>query len=160
MSLTPYERKSLSLLLKIENLLDKSADNREAIEALQSGYQSFYGFEYFSDELSEMNSKFVMDVLQMYRSIQAAFNDGGVALPSLAMCPGFDGNVNAQWCGYVRYLQTNDRYSDVVGMSDFPNSHGGQPDYQRMLARFGSLMEGRHEPRLTIEEANSLIARD
>jgi len=159
MSLTKIERMFLIELLETQKLLNSDFDKDMQLEALRDGYPDFYGLEYISDELSPEQTKYAFDVLFMYERIQDALRSEDRSVPSEARCPGFDGNHEAAICGFVRFLAENGKYAHVIGRDgDYPNSHGGQPDYQAMLDKFDALVRDRSPRDLTPEEANNLLA--
>ncbi len=159
MSLTKAERMFLIELLETQKLLNSNFDKDVQLEALRDGYPDFYGLEYISDELSPDQTKYAFDVLFMYERIQDALRSEG-SVPVEAGCPGFDGNRDAAICGFVSFLAENGKYAHIVGRDgDYPNSHGGQPDYRAMLGKFDAIVRDRSPRDLTPEEANELLAR-
>jgi uncharacterized protein YfbU (UPF0304 family) len=146
-------------LLETQKLVNPEFDKGMQLEALRNGYPDFYGLEYIVGELSHDQTEYAFDVLFMYERIQDALRNEDGSVPTEARCPGFDGNYEAIICGFVRFLADNGRYAHIVGRDgDYPNSHGGQPDYRAMLGRFDAMVHDRSPRDLTPEEARELLA--
>ena len=157
MVLSPFERLALAELMEIHQLLAKNSDYEMNITALRDGYPDFYGLQYFEEELSADKATFVRDVFSLYQKLQDALKLDSGGVPDHAKCRGFDGNHATSLYGFARFLLNHNQWTSIVGDSDFPNSHGGQPDYRRMLSKQKEILDSRQGSTLTADEATSII---
>lgn len=144
MKLDIKDRLIISNQLKIlEKLYPEEANyyskHRTAIE---QGYQLHYPWlvEHFYEEMSEVECKEILDILDMYRAITFASKK----VPDLAEVDdhwlkfkGFDGNNESKQLAYAQYFIVDlERYEELKYGMEFPslNSHSQTlPKYRRML---------------------------
>jgi len=127
--LTDKERLFLANQHEILSFLDK--DNSEyhskLAEQLKRGHKWLYeqSFDYFSENLSEENAQLVLDILQIYEMLQDAYDsvvDKTKVSADEIKFPGFDGNNEPEFMGFVDALKKDDRYVDVIE-NGYRNSH-------------------------------------
>ncbi len=145
-----WQRVNMVLQLKNNQLLETLIGDRELVEGrdwqmsstyeiLQSGYAADYrsAFEYVSrDELSKEVAHSVYDILDVYRDLQWAVREiGDDKLANDVLFPGFDGNNDYERLGYANHLIRNGRWEMIKPEGGIRNSHGAEPDYQKMVER-------------------------
>lgn len=133
---------------------------RQGREILESGYKVLYNeiTQILSKEMSEEDGDFVIDVLQMYRTLHDSYNNLGDKKDlkeSDVMFKGFDGNEEGKHYSFAQYfVKDYKRFSEFEKVSF--NSHTNKiPKYQRMLIEWRKL--DRFECDLTVEEINNII---
>jgi len=144
-----WERASIVLALENNMMLKKLVDEselekNELLEALRRGYSSDYSdAEQIArrDELSIEGSQFVIDVLNMYSSLQYAADIRNLSdkLKKDVMFEGFDGNAGDGYLGYTNFLVDNGSFTNVKPLDKYPhlNSHSMVNEvYQRMLSAY------------------------
>lgn len=133
-------------------------------EILENGYRNLYSeiTDILSDEMSEQDGDFVIDVLQMYRSLNDSYikikDKENVSEEDLNF-PGFDGNQEGKFYLFTKfYIQDFGRYAEFSdGKHGEFNSHSRMiPKYRRMLAEWRE-QAGRYESELTIEQIKRII---
>ena len=137
-----------SILIKLMELQKASGlnINEEALGALVGGYSIFYPKADIgpSDEMSEEDMRFVMDILDMYRWLQFSYRelddkDKDDQLAERVKFRGFDGNASDGYLAFTRFLQENNRWLDLELATDNDglNSHMPVNDmYARMLSEY------------------------
>jgi uncharacterized protein YfbU (UPF0304 family) len=147
MNLTRLDRLLLINQYRILEALypDEAVELSGLRKALESGYKLHYEWNFTNvadNEMSEQDSEFVLEVLQMYRCLHDAYNNhkgnlGDVA-PDKLRFPGFDANEESQLYGYARYFLSDlDRYVELRGDSAIPDFNSHWPmrsTYQSMLS--------------------------
>ncbi|GAA1230185.1 uncharacterized protein YfbU (UPF0304 family) [Microbacterium phyllosphaerae] len=134
-------------------------DQLLAAEVLEAGFTGEYWREVagFSQELSERDTRRVMDILQLFRVITYSvkrLEEQGVDLDDIVRrrltFRGFDHNdpLENQMARYVRFqMRDGDRWTELqeqVTANDDGNSHLQMLDtYLRMLARYRRLVDER-----------------
>lgn len=129
----------------LEAVEGKPGAYEQEITILDRGYEGEYGnLDGFGEALSEERCKFVRKILWLYYLMKlakwkaagnpAASSNNGV-LDFDPKFPGFDGNKEVELLSYARFI-TEKR-------GEFPetkvvNSHGFQPSYVKMLAKWKS----------------------
>ena len=154
--LTLKERLSLVLQLRTLQKLSDDYENEtyeNQITALLHGYTLHYGDlfnEFYEDELSIEECRYVLSILEMYRGIIYSYTEleRRGALKSIrkedVAFPGFDGNDDKEcsYMGYARYFVKDlGRYDEINNnnMDDF-NSHMPMcGTYDRMLTKWNTL---------------------
>lgn len=151
-NLTKKERLSLVLQLRtLQKLTDEEYEKAEyenMITALLHGYTLHYNDlfnEFYEEELSIEECRYVLSILEMYRGIIYSYielerNNQLKSLKQSDICfPGFDGNDDKEssYLGYSRYFVRDlGRYDEISErtLDDF-NSHCKMCEkYDRMLA--------------------------
>lgn len=163
--LTVGERAILIGQYELFALLEKNPNAyKEEIRVLESGYEAEYDqmiFGSINDPLSEEDSVFVLDILNLYmkmkvcRSKASNHGNGTVDWKNVApLFPGFEGNREAHLLGYATFK--------VHVTKSFPEHEhsmqlaGTRPDYRKMLA----LYESWGSPSdLTEEQVTQLLSR-
>ena len=120
------------ILAKLEH---EEAFERKA-EALMEGHAFFYGnVPELYDELSETDTRYVLDVLQLFASLSTSYrqlSDKSGIKPSDVEFYGFDGNNEVDFLGFAQALKKNGRYTETL--SGKLNSHMPTTEmYERML---------------------------
>jgi uncharacterized protein YfbU (UPF0304 family) len=168
-SLTAVERQQLALLHRIlarvvgdDNDVDgDKAYQLERAQVLEEGFVGEYSMEFcgISSELSARDSKFVVDVLDLFRivtfSIMKLEADGvefGEDLARALRFDGFDSNDarEGHMLAYARHLVNDERWAELLytfsAENDRGNSHARRADvYRRMLDEHAKIeAERRH----------------
>lgn len=164
--LTPAERAILigqyQILAAIEGDEEKYKD---VIEVLSVGYELDYEehVDGLSDPLYEDDCKFVRDILLLYYLMKLARNKDTADVDAQGRrrfesvdpkFPGFDGNNQPRLLRYAKFLiEQQGQYPEH---RHYLNSHGSQPDYESMIAKW----EGWGRPtELTPAQVDELLAR-
>ncbi|GAB2879178.1 YfbU family protein [Pseudoduganella ginsengisoli] len=146
MELSKKDRIFLINQYKILSQLEKenSSHYLELIEILEYGYQGFYHKigDWISDEMPEEDSRFVISILDLYRSIEnikRSTKDEKLLSHPMATFPGFDGNNESEYLGFCRFLiDTQGKFQEqeqYLSKNDGMNSHTPMYEkYQRMIA--------------------------
>lgn len=162
-SLTVVDRQQLALLHRIlaqlvEDDDDEDGDReyqRQRATVLEEGYVAEYSREFsgISPELSHRDSKFVLDVLDLFQAVTLSLgrlHDTGMELDEKALrmlrFDGFDlqDNRETRLLSYARFLVDEDHWSELQetfsDANDRGNSHRTTADgYQRMLDGYDHL---------------------
>ena len=133
-------RNQFKLLAKTDP--EEAEFHNRAVEILESGYTfEYYSLaEWFLDPMSNDSCREVREILEMYRSIDAAMAnapDESATVPEKKLkFPGFDGNDETKQYAYARFLlHTLDRWKE--SKSEDLNTHRPMlPTYREMLARW------------------------
>lgn len=167
-TLRPIDRHMLSLVHRLMAVvlaegetehggIDRD-DHLRQVRVLEEGFTGLYYEEFsaLSPELSPLDSKIVVEVLEMYRlitfSIEQLERDGVTIDPALKRSlrfAGFDGNqsLEAHMSSYVKFLTRDGRWPELLPQieeADGGNSHAEMlPTYHRMLAEHGRIMAER-----------------
>ena len=101
---------------------------------------------------------FVMDVLELFDALQLAEGEGKVGKEdkSVVAFPGFCGNYEGLYLGYMEWLRDHDRFN-YVRLRDPKDANSHMPMlavYQRMVAKWEEL--GRPRP-LSAADASAII---
>jgi hypothetical protein len=171
-SLTAVERQQLALLHRIlarvvgdDNDVDGDKEYQlERARVLEEGFVGEYSMEFcgISPELSARDSKFVMDVLDLFRivtfSVKKLEADGVGPDEDLARALRFDGfDANdareSHMLSYARYLVNDERWAELldtfVPKNDRGNSHGRRAErYRRMLDEHAKIQAERNRSRV------------
>lgn len=162
MELTRLERLSLWNQYEVLKLLDKGRkDYYERCQSiLSNGYRARYeslAQHITGDELSEEDTHFVSDVLNMFDALARIGEGGGrklnIAGSSFA---GFDGNNETELMGYARFLIEKEEKWTYLGIKNFNSHMPLRPFYSRMLVEFNKIPPDR-QFHLTYEEGQSII---
>src|SRR6266852_4495032 len=128
---------------------------------LQHGYETEYHKIFgsiYKDVVSKEDCTSVMDVLDMFRVLQASYealaDKSGIDQQELQFS-GFDGNNETELMAYAQYLRDEgERWQDVLATAPM-NSHAGRRDfYGRMLER---MEEAKDQYTLTKEEIKRVL---
>jgi uncharacterized protein len=141
MKLSKVERLQIANQFKILSLLDEhERDHYERmVKIFENGYELQYGdaTEHFSEGLSADDCRYVLDVLDMFRMMQRAYDDledkSGIKENRVTFL-GFDGNHEPALMGYARFFcEDMKRYEDLRRVPSF-NSHMSTTGlYRQML---------------------------
>lgn len=135
----------------------------ESIEILTSGYRYLYGSlaNWIDDEMPEEKSRFVMDVLSMYRAIHFSGKDldGAITEQPMFTFSGFDGNEEGEYHSFTRFcILTQNKFAEQKPSEDQMggfNSHSPMiPRYSELLSRWDAM--GRPH-QLTPEQISKII---
>lgn len=163
MEFTPQQRALLINQFEILKAIEpeRAKDHDEKIEILANGYSIFYDdVIWVSDDMPEDDCRFVLDVLSMYRSLEAFFRDNPDS-PALSeyysRYRGFDGNDETNLYGFARFLiETQGKFQEQRDNPEFEfNSHShvaGQ--YQRMVAAWERADK---KYQLTADEVDAIV---
>ncbi len=122
MNLTRIDRLKLTLLYRVLDKLEPETGYARAAEVFENGYEGEYStvLEFIEpDALSENDCGFVIDVLDMFASLQLADPTDRTT------CPGFDMNDSREGklAGYARFVRDDERFVNVQFESIGLNSH-------------------------------------
>lgn len=141
--LTDKERLFLANQHEILSFLDK--DNSEyhskLAEQLKCGHKWLYeqSFDSFDENLSDEDANLVLDILQVYEMMQDAYDalaDKTGISESEVTFPGFDGNNETEFMGFVDALEKDNRYVDVI-KKGHRNSHSQKVHrYESMINKW------------------------
>lgn len=169
-----WERVITTLVLENNKMLQaltggKEVEEDELLSALKRGYSSNY-FDIESiaarDELPREGADFVMDVLEMYATLQRACEAHRMdkIVQDEVMFEGFDGNAGDGFLGYTNFLVDNGRFAYVKPLDKTPhlNSHSPVNDvYRRMLSAYKRIKNSHDRfgmKPLSPEEVQEIIA--
>lgn len=122
-------------------------DYESKITALLNGYTLHYEdlFDEFSEtELSKEESRYVLDVLELYRAIIFSYcrlcgeNSVSKLSDKDILFPGFDGNEESQYLSYARY------FIEDLGRYDEIKQYCAEPDFNSHMNttyRYKSMLE-------------------
>ena len=171
-NLTAVERQQLALLHRIlarvvggDNDVDgDKAYQLERARVLEEGLVGEYSTEFcgISPELTARDSRFAVDVLDLFRVVTFSMNklqaDGVELDEDVARAlrfAGFDSNDGreAHMLAYARYLVSEDRWAELLFTfsveNDRGNSHARMAEvYQRMLDEHAKIVAGRRQDRV------------
>jgi len=146
MQLSRKDRILLINQYRLLAMLDEGEAKRylELIEILENGYTIFYSMidSWVDDEMSLENGQLVLNILDLYRSIEdlkRSVEDRRLHDHPYAYFRGFDGNNETEYMAFCRFLivkqgKFQEQLSYVTRNDNF-NSHAAMlPRYQRMLA--------------------------
>ena len=141
--LTDKERLFLANQHEILSHLD--ADNSDyhlkLAEQLRDGHKWLYSqsFDNFSENLPDDDAELVLNILQIYEMIQDAYDglsDKSLISEHQIKFPGFDGNNETEFMGFVDALEKFHRFTDVI-QNGHRNSHSAKVHvYERMIAKW------------------------
>lgn len=145
----------------LEKLDEQNADHHAHMQKVyQRGYAINYSddFQSIYDEFGTEKSKFVVDVLDMYDSMQRGWKQNGSPeeLKGRLGFPGFDGNNETEYMSYARFvIEDEGRWSNLE-IDDFNSHMMTLPFYQKMLAAWSA--KGTSERYdLSIEDINEIL---
>ncbi|MFZ6770866.1 YfbU family protein [Undibacterium sp. Di26W] len=143
--LSKNERLILINQYKILASLNKDEEDHylELIEVLERGYAIFYSLidEWVSDDMPIEDCKFVLDILDLYRTIEdlkRSTKDEQLSQHTYSFFRGFDGNNETDHMSFCRFLIENQgkfqEQTPYLLKNDNLNSHVPMSDkYLRML---------------------------
>lgn len=167
MEISKIERLILINQYTILEKLDSDESEMYALnkKVLENGYTRDYGeiVEHLSDELPEIVSEEVWDILQMYRSMNFSYKDlkdkGSLKEEDIKF-KGFDGNNETSYMSYAKFVMHDlDRFDELRDNTGYPsyNSHWPKVDkYRRMLGAWKSVSE-RYNNKLSLEQINEIL---
>jgi len=182
-SLTPKERHTLSLLHRIlarvlpedSNDVDGDRDYQlERAKVLEAGFTQEYWTEYagIDPELSKRDAKFVMDVLDFFRMVDASVAELEKTEPvsedivHALRFRGFDHNhpLEHRMADYAKFLVSDGRWEERAEFFNGPakgNSHHPTIEtYSRLLAEYRRIREERRRKPSTGRTSPTLSAAD
>lgn len=145
MKLDIKERFLIANQLKIlEKLYPEEKENYESNrKAIEYGFELHYDWimEHIYDGLSSEECSFVLDVLEMYASMQHTFKilKSNKIKEENVVFRGFDGNNETMYMAYTKYfLEDLDRYREIQESSNgYYNSHSRMINkYKSMLVKY------------------------
>ncbi|GAB5426955.1 MAG: YfbU family protein [Devosia indica] len=145
MNLTPYERLTLSMQLRLLAEQDGDETYNQHAAIIENGYSTLYG-EVFGTtaepELPEAVQQDVYEILNMFRALHPGHSAGPDWNPEgefyMQKFRGFDGNDSGGHYGFARFLiETLGRFEESKGEY---NSHSNTLDtYHEMVDRWQAL---------------------
>lgn len=127
--LTNKERLFLANQHEILGHLDTDNSNYhfKLAEQLREGHKWLYSqsFDNISENLSDDDAELVLNILQIYEMIQDAYNglsDKSIISDQEIKFPGFDGNNEPEFMGFVDALDKANRFGDVI-QNGYRNAH-------------------------------------
>ena len=139
---------------------DNSDYHFKLAEQLRDGHEWLYSqsFDYFSENLPSEDADLVLDILQVYELIGDTYSrlsDKSGISDTQVKFPGFDGNNETEFMGFVDALEKDGRYVHVIKAGQ-KNSHSAKVHvYERMIANWEAL--GKTMP-LTKEQLLEILA--
>lgn len=132
---------------------------------LLRGYEAEYYQLFENDEtFTEEKSNEVYDILDMFAMLYRSYlqlNDKGNIKELDCMFGGFDGNEEAEYCQYARWLiEEDNRFSEFANVN--MNSHCNRlPYYRTMLKRYNDILNknnvDKYQHIFTCDEINAII---
>jgi uncharacterized protein len=167
MKLSKVERLILINQYKILEMLNPEEEEFYALnrKILENGYANHYDeiFEWLPDEIPEEVATEVWDILQMYRTLNFSYEnlkDKGDIKEEDLKFPGFDGNEEAQYMNYAKFiLHDLNRYEELRDDSNHPNYNSHFPmlwKYRKMLSVWKSISH-RYNNNLTLDEIKKIL---
>ena len=152
MELTKKERLFLYNQYEILRILNSDdAAEKKRYEMLQEIVGQGYEFEYeklghFEEKMSKEESKFVLDILQMYRVLNDSYEEltetekSEIDIHDITF-HGFDGHVDSLELSYLRFIfEEGEKYTEIIGnMKDLDSHHDYRPMYRERLRRWDNL---------------------
>ncbi len=163
MNLSKAERQLLVNQCEILKRLEPGSERHydEIIEILYSGYELFYDQAVAVDDaMPADDSRFVLDVLSMYRVLEAFYRDNPET-PALqkynARYRGFDGNNETKFYAFSEFLiDTQGKFSEQKDNPEFSNnSHAEVIDRYRAMVDVWHGLPKKHE--LTEEQVMQIL---
>ena len=120
---------------------DNSDYHFKLAEQLRDGHECLYSqsFDKFSENLPDDAAELVLNILQIYEMIQDAYDglsDKSLISEHQIKFPGFDGNNETEFMGFVDALEKDNRFVDVIQTGN-RNSHSPKVHvYERMIAKW------------------------
>ena len=148
MNLSKKDRVILINQYQILSILDtqQASYYEELIEILTSGYQIFYSMidEWIDDDIPEEDGRFVLDVLSLYRAIEAykrSNENEEISSHSWGYFQGFDGNNETSHMLFARFLIMKQgkfpEQEQYLSQNDSCNSHRTTiSKYTNMIAKW------------------------
>lgn len=145
MELSKKERLLLINQYKILAALEKdeASHYNELIQILENGYSIFYSMidSWVSGDMSEEDSRFVLDILDLYRAIEGVkrkSQSDELNSHNYSIFMGFDGNNETECMAFARFLvQVQGKFREqekYLRNNDNMNSHMPMiPKYMKML---------------------------
>lgn len=142
MKLTDTERLILANQYEILGRLNDDEDSLKISQLLRKGYTSLY-LDYLdlSPTIDPQVEDFVFEVLNMYSemfmSVPELNNRNGIKDKDLIF-PGFDGNKESIYLGFLLAVRDDELYHDLLGIRDL-NSH------VPVVAKYCEMLDKRRE---------------
>lgn len=120
---------------------DNSDYHFKLAEQLRDGHEWLYSqsFDNFSENLPDDAAELVLNILQIYEMIQDAYDglsDKSLISEHQIKFPGFDGNNETEFMGFVDALEKDNRFVDVIQTGN-RNSHSPKVHvYERMISKW------------------------
>lgn len=141
--LTNKERLFLANQHEILSYLDTSNSDYHSnlAEQLRDGHKWLYSqsLNNLSENLSDADAALVLNILQIYEMIQDAYDrlsDKSIISEHKVKFPGFDGNHETEFMGFVDALEKAHRFTDVI-QNGYRNSHSAKVHvYEQMIAKW------------------------
>lgn len=153
---------------KILNELCEGEDYKRLMKIVEYGYALHYDelLPYLNeDEFPAEDSRFVIDVLDMYSAIYSAWSREKAGLQEMGVeesdviFPGFDGNNETSYLAYCEFfIEDLDRFQDIKKLKNGEyNSHMEMnPKYKKMVAKWKFIpTEDRYK--LTASQVSNLV---
>lgn len=168
MKLDKKDRLLLINQYKILAALDANEESHylELIEILERGYSIFYSMidEWVLEDMPEHEGRFVLDILDLYRSIEDVkrlTKDERLIKHEYGIFLGFDGNNESEHLGFSRFIiQRQGKFQEqkqYLHKNDSMNSHMPMINkYRRMLEEKNMIMIG-DSWKLSLEQALRIL---
>ncbi|MBN9654708.1 YfbU family protein [Halobacillus sp. GSS1] len=167
MSLSNSER---LILLNQYSILEKLDPDYEAYyglkkEIVENGYVQDYGelYQTLAEEVEEITTKEVWDILQMYRSITFSYDKlkdkEGLEKTDIKF-RGFDGNNETTHMFYTKFvLHKLDRYKELWDDEKYPdyNTHSPRLEKYRRMLKVWKLESDRYDSHLSAQEIKTIL---
>ncbi|GGE47737.1 hypothetical protein GCM10011391_28140 [Pullulanibacillus camelliae] len=169
MELSKVERLLLINQYSILGVLDPDNQNDYELnkEILLQGYKQNYDdlIEWVLDDLPEEISEEVIDILQMYRSLNFSYRgldkkEKEKVDPEKLKFKGFDGNDETRYMVYARFFMHKlERFEELWGEGknpDYNTHHSTLSKYRRMLDTWKSISD-RYDSNLSADKINRIL---
>ena len=127
---------------------DEADHYQQLVKILTDGYEILYDTvdDWIDDGMSEGESRFVLDILDLYRAIEDFKRNNeseSISKHNLSHFLGFDGNNEGSYLSFARFLiEDQDKFTEqkaYFSKNDHLNSHMTMVDtYSRMLQVWSS----------------------
>lgn len=123
---------------------DESKHYEELITILDHGYEIFFSMidEWVSDDMPEVEGRFVLDILNVYRVIEdvkRTSKNSEITGHSYSFFRGFDGNNETQYMVFARFLVTEQ--GKFIEQEKYLNKNGNMNSHSPMLDKYGAMVD-------------------
>lgn len=162
---TPLDRMMLSNQYRIlEKLYPDEAESFEELrEAVESGYELIYleSLGYLQETLTEEQCVEVIDTLQLFlvmkQTAEKHEKDDWLKEQSDGIFGGYDGNNETKFMTFVEYLvERQGKFKDLIPNNYFNSHTPKRGTYQKMVAKWREIAEGRYDS-LSMDEIGEIL---
>lgn len=122
---------------------DEADHYNELIIILEKGFEVFYSMidEWISDDMPSDEGKFVLDILDLYRSIEQLKRKSKsyeFLTHSHAIFRGFDGNHETSYMGFARFLI--EQQGKFVEQEEYLSKNDNMNSHMPMIGKYRSML--------------------